>query len=201
MPIIAFPTIGLLPLCLIGAAPLFAEGASVDWSAIYMRDVFAVEPFVGGLSVTIFPCSSPSRASGMDPVIDRFNPRWVAIIFLGVATIGLVAVATAPHPYIALAGFRSHGHRLLFGLSARHLGCGPTHGSARLGQRSSAWADYVRRVFRRAATARFRCRTLRYPLLIWAVVPVLVAALLVTKALAAAPMPDVSEPEPALPPG
>jgi MFS family permease len=35
----------------------------------------------------------------------------------------------------------------------------------------------------------------------WTVVPVIVAALVVTKALAPAPMPDMSDPEPALPPG
>lgn len=53
-PLISFPTVGLMPLCLVGAAPLLAEGASVDWSAIYMRDVFDSAPFIGGLGPTIF---------------------------------------------------------------------------------------------------------------------------------------------------
>jgi MFS family permease len=44
----AVPTVGLLPLCLIGAAPLLAEGASVDWSTLYMLDVFSSTLFVGG---------------------------------------------------------------------------------------------------------------------------------------------------------
>lgn len=53
-PLISFPTVGLMPLCLVGAAPILAEGASVDWSAIYMRDVFDSAPFIGGLGPTIF---------------------------------------------------------------------------------------------------------------------------------------------------
>src|SRR5690606_32399439 len=39
----AFPNRGLLPLCLIGFAAFLVEGAGIDWSAIYMRNVFAVE--------------------------------------------------------------------------------------------------------------------------------------------------------------
>jgi predicted MFS family arabinose efflux permease len=87
---IAFPTIGMLPLCLIGAAPLLAEGASIDWSTIYMRDVFAVEPFVGGLSVTIFSLLMAVARLSMDPVIDRYSPRRVAAGLLGIATAGLI---------------------------------------------------------------------------------------------------------------
>src|SRR5690606_27333791 len=50
----AFPNRGLLPLCLIGFAAFLVEGAGIDWSAIYMRIVFAVEPFVGGMGLTLF---------------------------------------------------------------------------------------------------------------------------------------------------
>ena len=60
-PLVALPTLGLLPLCLVGAAPLLGEGAGIDWSAIYMRDVFAVEPFVGGLASRSFPWRSLSE--------------------------------------------------------------------------------------------------------------------------------------------
>ena len=39
---IAFPNWGLVPLCIIGFAAFLVEGAGIDWSAIYMRDVFSV---------------------------------------------------------------------------------------------------------------------------------------------------------------
>ena len=47
-PHFALPTPGLLPLCLIGIAAFLVEGAGIDWSAIYMRDIFNAEPFIGG---------------------------------------------------------------------------------------------------------------------------------------------------------
>jgi len=102
---IAFPTIGLLPLCLIGAAPLLAEGAGVDWSAIYMRDVFDVEPFVGGLGVAIFSLAVAVGRLGMDPVVDRYGPQRLGSALLTLAAVGLVLIAAAPHPWVALIGF------------------------------------------------------------------------------------------------
>ncbi|MDP2120193.1 MAG: MFS transporter [Hoeflea sp.] len=104
-PLIALPTLAMLPLCLIGAAPLFAEGASVDWSAIYMRDVFAVAPFTGGLAPAIFSFSIAAGRLLMDPVVDRYNSQNVAVTLLAVTAAGLVIVATAAHEYVALAGF------------------------------------------------------------------------------------------------
>lgn len=108
-PHIAFPTLALLPLCLIGAAPLLVEGAGVDWSAIYMRDVFAVEPFIGGLSVTFFSLAIAIGRLSMDPVVDRFTPRPVAMVLLTTAALGLVLVAIAPNPLVALVGFALAG--------------------------------------------------------------------------------------------
>lgn len=103
--LISFPTVGLMPLCLVGAAPLFAEGASVDWSAIYMRDVFDAAPFIGGLGPTIFSLAIALGRLFMDPIVDRYSPKMVAIALLGIATIGLVTVSMAAHPTMALLGF------------------------------------------------------------------------------------------------
>jgi len=103
--LLTFPTLGLLPLCLIGAAPLLAEGASVDWSAIYMRDVFQAAPFVGGLAVTIFSLSIAAGRLFMDPVVDRYRPRFVAAGLLVATTVGLTLVVIAPHSLVALVGF------------------------------------------------------------------------------------------------
>lgn len=101
----AFPTYGLLPLCLIGGAPLLAEGASVDWSTIYMRDVFSADPFAAGLGLTLFSLAIAVGRLSMDPLVDRFSPRQVARALLAATAAGLVTVAAAPHPYLALVGF------------------------------------------------------------------------------------------------
>ncbi len=108
-PLLALPTIGLLPLCIIGIAAFLVEGAGIDWSAIYMRDVFAVEPFIGGLGLTLFTFFMAMARLFIDPVVDRFGARAVASTLLVLSAIGLCAVWLAPHPYVALFGFALMG--------------------------------------------------------------------------------------------
>ena len=104
-PRIAFPNWGLLPLCLIGIAAFLVEGAGIDWSAIYMRDVFAVEPFIGGLGLTLFSGFMAATRLFADPIVERFGPRHTAISLLTLAAIGALAVGLAPAPGVALLGF------------------------------------------------------------------------------------------------
>ncbi|MGR9173738.1 MFS transporter [Rhizobium sp. KDH_Rht_773_N] len=108
-PSVALPTWGLMPLCIIGIAAFLVEGAGIDWSAIYMRDVFAAEPFVGGLGLTMFTFFMALARLFVDPLVDRFGARAVATFLLVFSMVGLCAVWLAPHPYVALFGFALMG--------------------------------------------------------------------------------------------
>lgn len=184
---IAFPTIGLLPLCLIGAAPLLAEGASIDWSAIYMRDVFAVEPFIGGLGVTIFSLLMAIARLTMDPVVDRYSPRRVAGALLGVAIIGIILIAAAPHAYVALFGFALAGigcssiYPLAISAAARRTDRPASVNVAALGQTTFV-VFFAGPPLLGFVAEHFGIRS-SY----WVVVPLLFVALLSTKALIATP--------------
>src|SRR5690606_4989658 len=105
----AFPNWGLLPLCLIGFAAFLVEGAGIDWSAIYMRDVFDVEPFVGGMGLTLFAFFMAAMRLSADPVVSRFGARSVAVVLLGLASLGVTLVWLAPAAWVALAGFALMG--------------------------------------------------------------------------------------------
>ncbi len=105
----AFPTLGLLPLCLIGFAAFLVEGAGIDWSAIYMRDVFAVEPFIGGIGLTLFAFFMALMRLTADPIVARYGPRNVAMVMLSFASIGALLVGIAPSPELALVGFALMG--------------------------------------------------------------------------------------------
>ena len=105
----AFPNIGLLPLCLIGFAAFLVEGAGIDWSAIYMRDVFAVEPIVGGMGLTLFAFFMAVMRLTADPIVSRYGPRNVAMVMLSFASLGALLVGIAPHPLMALLGFALMG--------------------------------------------------------------------------------------------
>jgi MFS family permease len=106
---IAFPNLGLLPLCLIGFAAFLVEGAGIDWSAIYMRDVFAVEPFVGGMGLTLFAFFMAVMRLSADPIVSRFGPRTVAMVMLSFASLGALLVGISPSPELALLGFALMG--------------------------------------------------------------------------------------------
>lgn len=106
---IAFPNLGLLPLCLIGFAAFLVEGAGIDWSAIYMQDVFSVEPFVGGMGLTLFAFFMAVMRLSADPIVTRFGPRNVAMVMLGFASLGALLVGVAPSPELALIGFALMG--------------------------------------------------------------------------------------------
>jgi MFS family permease len=104
-PKFAVPTWGLLPLCMIGIAAFLVEGAGVDWSTIYMRDVWNAEPFVGGLGLTLFTLLMALTRIFIDPVVDRHGPRRVAGTLLSIAAIGILMVGLAPADWVALVGF------------------------------------------------------------------------------------------------
>lgn len=108
-PMFAVPTWGLLPLCLIGIAAFLVEGAGVDWSTIYMRDVFASEPFIGGLGLTLFTLCMAVTRLFIDPVVDQFGPRLVAGTLLLVSGIGVLIVGVSPSETVALIGFALMG--------------------------------------------------------------------------------------------
>lgn len=166
-----------------------------------MRDVFAVEPFVGGLGVTIFSLLIAIGRLGMDPVIDRFNPRPVAITLLGITAVGVVMVATATHPVVALAGFGLTGigcssvYPLAISTAARRRDRPAPISVAALGQTTFLV------FFAGPPLLGFVAEHLGIRLSYWVVVPVLAAALLVTRALAADPAPVTGRPEPVQPHG
>lgn len=184
-PRFAFPTVAMLPLCLLGAAPLFVEGAGVDWSAIYMRDVFAVEPFIGGLSVTLFSLAIAIGRLGMDPVVDRFSPRSVALVLLVTATTGVVIVAAAPNPYLALVGFVLAGigcssiYPLAISAAARR-----TDRPAAVNVAALAQMTFVV-FFAGPPLLGFMAEHFGIRVSYWTVVPVLLGALLMTRSLVA----------------
>ena len=105
----AFPNRGLLPLCLIGFAAFLVEGAGIDWSAIYMRDVFAVEPLVGGMGLTLFAFFMALMRLTADPIVARYGPRNVAMVMLSFASLGALLVGLAPEAALALLGFAMMG--------------------------------------------------------------------------------------------
>jgi MFS family permease len=200
-PRIAFPTMALAGLCVIGAAPLFVEGAGIDWSGIYMRDTFDALPFVGGLAVTLFSFTMAVARLSIDPVVDRYSPRAVATVLLIIATVGLLMVSTAPHQFVALAGFALMGvgcsavYPLAVSAAAQRTDRPSAVNVAALGQVSFVVFFLGPPLLGFVAQAT----DIRFSYIV--VLPLVVAALLLIRSLPAKPMPVLSEPEPISPHG
>ena len=52
-PQVAVPTMAIMALVAVTLSAMIMEGAGIDWAAIYMRDVFAVPPFLSGFAVAL----------------------------------------------------------------------------------------------------------------------------------------------------
>ena len=84
---------------------LVLEGAGVDWSAIYMRDVFGAAPFFGALAVACVALAQGSARYVADHYVERHSPRTIARTLLGVLGLGTLLVSLTPAAPLALAGF------------------------------------------------------------------------------------------------
>lgn len=108
-PRFAQPTLAILVLVCVTMAAVMMEGAGIDWSAIYMRDVFLAEPFLAGFAVALGAGAQALMRFVADGFVERSNPVVVARILLGVLGAGALLVFFANAPWVALMGFAMMG--------------------------------------------------------------------------------------------
>ncbi|WP_028814044.1 MFS transporter [Streptomyces flavidovirens] len=104
-PRFALPPKSALVIGAIGFCAVFAEGASLDWSAVYLRDVLDTSPGVAAASTTAFALTMAVARLAGDRVVDRFGPVRTVRVGGVAATAGGVLVVAAHHPALAMAGF------------------------------------------------------------------------------------------------
>ncbi|MBB5935534.1 MFS transporter [Streptomyces zagrosensis] len=104
-PRFALPPRSALIIGAVGFCAVFAEGASLDWSAIYLRDELNTSPGLAAASTTAFACTMAVARLAGDAVVTRFGP--VRTVRTGgvCATLGGLLVVAATHPAMALGGF------------------------------------------------------------------------------------------------
>ncbi|QKV91559.1 MFS transporter [Streptomyces sp. NA02950] len=104
-PRFALPPRSALIIGAVGFCAVFAEGASLDWSAVYLRDVMDSSPGVAAACTTAFSCTMAGARLAGDAVVGRFGS--VRTVRAGgvLATLGGLLVVTAPNAGLAIAGF------------------------------------------------------------------------------------------------
>ncbi|MYT69284.1 MFS transporter [Streptomyces sp. cg28] len=104
-PRFALPPKSALLIGAVGFCAVFAEGASLDWSAVYLKDVLDTSAGLAAACTTGFTLTMAVARIAGDKVVDRFGAvRTVRISGIG-AAVGALMVVVAPNPAVAMAGF------------------------------------------------------------------------------------------------
>ncbi|MFH8367145.1 MFS transporter [Streptomyces sp. NPDC018031] len=104
-PHFALPPRSALAIGAVGFCAVFAEGASLDWSAVYLREVLDSSPGLAAACTTAFACTMAAARLVGDAVVARLGP--VRTVRAGgvLATAGGLLVVTAPGVGFAIGGF------------------------------------------------------------------------------------------------
>ena len=105
----AAPTAAIMVLVAVTLCAMLLEGASMDWSAIYMRNVFAAGPFLSGFAVATFAFSQATTRFFADTFVEKYSPAGVARTLLAILLVGTILVSFSPAPILSLLGFAMMG--------------------------------------------------------------------------------------------
>lgn len=109
----SLPGATLLGICLFVFGITMTEGAIADWSAVYLREAFAVGPGYSGLGYAVFAAMVAAGRFRGDSLKARFGARTLASACGALALAGIALVTAAPSAAIVFAGFALVG----FGVS------------------------------------------------------------------------------------
>lgn len=104
-PGMAWPTWPILMLVAVTLSAMLMEGAGLDWSAIYMTNLWGSDAFSAGLAVAIVAGSQAVGRYYSDGFVERFSPAIIARVQLGILGVGLVLLLISPGPLVSLLSF------------------------------------------------------------------------------------------------
>jgi predicted MFS family arabinose efflux permease len=144
-PAFALPSRAVLPIGLIGLCAVFAEGAALDWSAVYVRDLLDHPASTGALTVAVFSISMAAARFAGDRVVRRLGPvvavrgaavcatvgalmvvslHQIVLVILGFALLGIGIAVVVPLVFAAAGRIGDHPGRSLAGVAGIAYGSG-----------------------------------------------------------------------------
>ena len=99
------PTKAVLALVVLTLSPMLLESASIDWSVIYMRDIFFTPPFINGLAIVMVALTQFSVRYYADQYVEIYGSEKISRISVITMLIGVVSVCFSNSPYLSLVGF------------------------------------------------------------------------------------------------
>jgi predicted MFS family arabinose efflux permease len=144
-PAFALPSRAVLPIGLIGLCAVFAENASLDWSAVYVRDLLHHPASTAAVTVSVFSISMAVARFAGDRVVQRLGPvtavrcvavcatvgalmvvllHQVVLVILGFALLGIGIAVVVPLVFAAAGRIGDHPGRSLAGVAGIAYGSG-----------------------------------------------------------------------------
>ncbi|CAM5272089.1 MFS transporter OS=Streptomyces tendae OX=1932 GN=GUR47_32730 PE=4 SV=1 [Streptomyces tendae] len=108
-PRFALPPRSALLIGAVGFCAVFAEGASLDWSAVYLRDELETSAGLAAACTTGFTLTMALARLAGDKVVDRFGAVRTVRVSGVLATLGGLLVVAGGHPAVAMTGFALMG--------------------------------------------------------------------------------------------
>ena len=100
-----WPSQGIFLLVFFSLSAMLVEGASIDWSVIFMRDIFNTVPIVSGLSLALAAIAQGIIRYFADQFVDKYGPERVSFYSLIAMVLGVGCVVFSFEHITALLGF------------------------------------------------------------------------------------------------
>ena len=100
-----WPSKSIFFLVVFSLSAMLVEGASIDWSVIFMRDIFNTVPLISGLSLALAAIAQGIVRYFADQFVDQHGPEKVSFYSLNSMVLGVALVVFSPNPITALLGF------------------------------------------------------------------------------------------------
>jgi MFS family permease len=104
-PALAWPSRPVLLIGAVGFGAVFAEGASADWCAVYLRDVTGSSAGTAAIAYTAFAAAMAAGRLRGDALVHRIGPVRAVRIGGLVAALGALLVVLARTPALGIVGF------------------------------------------------------------------------------------------------
>lgn len=104
-PKFAAPTAGIMALVAVTLAAMAMEGGYMDWSVIYMHDIYDSVPFTAALAVTLGALAQAVTRFFADGFVEKYSPVLVSRVLLCIMTVGIALVFYPMSEWTSLLGF------------------------------------------------------------------------------------------------
>ena len=101
----SLPTGPIFVMVLFTMSAMLVEGASIDWSVIFMREIHSASPFISGFSLAMAAFSQALVRFFGDNLLNKFGPILISVTSLFFMFLGIFLVVLSNSSTLAISGF------------------------------------------------------------------------------------------------